>query len=210
MAEHLHGESVNQDFLSIKAISKRLLLISQPNSYRIAPYLSAAQQMGLQVLIASRGEHSLTTEVNQGLNIDLDNPESALSAILEEARLRPFAGIIGSDDSTVELAAHAAHRLGLPHNPPQAARLTRRKDLSRAHLMLAGCPVPIHCLIDIRKPLDQQLAGLPWPCVIKPVNLAASRGVIRVNNEDEFRSACERIALSSPIRPTSSKAAMSW
>ena len=149
--------------------------------------------MGLQVLIASRGEHSLTTEVNQGLNIDLDDPESALELILEEARVRPFAGVIGSDDSTVELAAHAAHRLGLPHNPPDAARLTRRKDLARAHLMLAGCPVPIHCLVDISKPLDRQLAGLPWPCVIKPVNMSASRGVIRVNNEDEFKRACNRI-----------------
>jgi biotin carboxylase len=150
-------------------------------------------QMGLQVLIGSRGEHSLTTEVNQGLHIDLDDYDSALASILEEARLRPFAGIIGSDDSTVELAAHAASRLGLPHNPPEAARLTRRKDLARAHLMLAGCPVPIHCLIDISKSLDHQLAGLPWPCVIKPLNMAASRGVIRANNEDEFRSACERI-----------------
>ena len=149
--------------------------------------------MGLQVLIGSRGEHSLTTEVNQGLHIDLDEYDSALASILEEARLKPFSGIIGSDDSTVELAAHAASRLGLPHNPPEAARLTRRKDLARAHLMLAGCPVPIHCLIDISKPLDHQLAGLPWPCVIKPLNMAASRGVIRANNEDEFRNACERI-----------------
>jgi len=150
-------------------------------------------QMGLQVLIGSRGEHSLTTEVNQGLHIDLDDHDSALAAIIEEARLRPFAGIIGSDDSTVELAAHAANRLGLPHNPPEAARLTRRKDLARAHLMLAGCPVPIHCLIDLSKPLAQQMSGLPWPCVIKPVNMSASRGVIRVNNEQEFINACERI-----------------
>jgi biotin carboxylase len=149
--------------------------------------------MGLQVLIGSRGEHSLTTEVNQGLHIDLDDHDAALSRILEEASIRPFAGIIGSDDSTVELAAHAASQLGLPHNPPEAARLTRRKDLARAHLMLAGCPVPVHCLIDISRPLDRQLAGLPWPCVIKPVNMSASRGVIRVNNESAFVDAIQRI-----------------
>jgi len=149
--------------------------------------------MGLEVLIGSRGEHSLTTEVNQGLHIDLDDHDSALAAIIEENGLRPFAGIIGSDDSTVELAAHAASRLGLPHNPPEAARLTRRKDLARAHLMLAGCPVPIHCLIDISKPLARQMSGLPWPCVIKPLNMSASRGVIRANNEEEFIHACDRI-----------------
>lgn len=171
----------------------RLLLISQPNSYRIAPYLVAAQQMGLEVLIGSRGEHSLATEVNQGLHLDLEDHETALADILEEARNRPFAGIIGSDDSTVELAAHAAHRLDLPHNPPEAARITRRKDLARAHLMLAGCPVPSHCLIDLSLPLQQQMAGLPWPCVIKPLNLSASRGVIRCDNADEFITARDRI-----------------
>ncbi|UCB54354.1 MAG: ATP-grasp domain-containing protein [Thiotrichales bacterium] len=150
--------------------------------------------MGLEILIGSRGEHSLATEVNQGLHIDLDDHDAALDTILEEAAVRPFAGIIGSDDSTVELAARAARKLGLPHNPPEAARLTRRKDLARAHLMLAGCPVPIHCLIDISKPLHAQMSGLPWPCVIKPVNMSASRGVIRVNNEQEFIDACERLS----------------
>ncbi len=149
--------------------------------------------MGLEILIGSRGEHSLTTEVNQGLHIDLDDHDTALATILEEARVRPFAGIIGSDDSTVELAAHAASRLGLPHNPPDAARLSRRKDLARAHLMLADCPVPIHCLIDLNKALDQQMSGLPWPCVIKPLNMSASRGVIRANDEREFITACQRI-----------------
>ena len=178
---------------STPAISKRLLLVSQPNSYRIAPYLAAAQQMGLEVLIGSRGEHSLTTEVNQGLHIDLDDHDAALSEILEEARHKPFAGIIGSDDSTVELAAHAASLLNLPHNPPRAARLTRRKDMSRAHLMLAGCPVPTHCLVDLGKPLADQTAGLPWPCVLKPLHMSASRGVIRVNDEEEFNDACGRI-----------------
>lgn len=172
---------------------RRLLLIAQPNSYRIAPYLVAAQAMGLQVLIGSRGRHSLTTEVSQGLHLDLDDHESALAAILDEARSRDFAGVIGSDDSTVELAARAAGRLGLPHNPPTAARYSRRKDLSRAHLSLAGCPVPIHSLIDLQAPLERQMAGLPWPCVLKPLNMSASRGVIRADDEAAFIAACERI-----------------
>jgi biotin carboxylase len=150
--------------------------------------------MGLDVLIGSRGEHSLTTEVSRGLHLDLDNPVEALNRILAAAAENPFVGILGSDDSTVELAAQAAQQLDLPHNPPEAARLSRRKDLARAHLSLAGCPVPIHCLIDLRKPLHQQIAGLPWPCVIKPLNLSASRGVIRVNTPDEFIPACERVA----------------
>ncbi|NOX09579.1 MAG: ATP-grasp domain-containing protein [Gammaproteobacteria bacterium] len=170
-----------------------LLLIAQPNSYRIAPYIRAAQTMGLEILIASRGEHSMVSEVNAGLHIELDDLETSLAAILSYADKHPFVGVLGSDDSTVELAAYVAKELQLPHNPPEAAKLTRRKDLARAHLALAGCPVPLHCLININQPLPTQITGLPYPCVLKPINLSASKGVIRVNNTDEFISACQRI-----------------
>jgi len=149
--------------------------------------------MGLEVLVASRGEYSLISELHDGLHIDLDDFESALANILRAARKSPFTGILGSDDSTVELAASAAQRLGLPHNPPVAARLSRRKDLARARLALAGCPVPAHCLIGLDRSLHRQMAGLPWPCVIKPLHLSASRGVIRADKPAEFIAACERI-----------------
>lgn len=174
-------------------LSHYLLLVAQPGSYRIAPYLFAARRMGVDTLIASRGEHSLITEVSRGLHIDPDNSQTALQDILRQAELTPFDGILGSDDSTVELAAMAAQALGLPHNPPGAARLSRRKDLARAHLALADVPVPMHSLVDLNKPLERQAQAMPWPCVIKPLNLSASRGVMRVNNLDEFIAACERV-----------------
>ena len=149
--------------------------------------------MGLEVLIASAGQHSLITEVHAGIHVDLDDIPASLNTILTEAAKKPFAGILGSDDSTVELAATVAAELGLPHNPPEAARISQRKDLARAELSLAGAAVPIHCLIDLSKAVENQMAGLPWPCVIKPLNLSASRGVIRVNNEEEFIEACARV-----------------
>lgn len=172
---------------------KRLLLISHHNSYRIAPYIKAAKNLGLEVSIASQGKHSLVTEVANGIHVDFDDRNAALSVILEENRNHPFAGILGSDDQTVELAALVAKTLKLPHNPPQAAQFSHRKDLARAQLALAGCPVPIHCLLDLNMPLQKQMAGLPWPCVLKPLNMSASRGVIRADNEAEFIAACERL-----------------
>lgn len=149
--------------------------------------------MGLEVLIASRGEHSLISEVHDGLHVDLDDLDTAFASIYRTAAKRPFAGVLGSDDSTVELAARVAQQLGLPHNPPEAARLSRRKDLARAHLSLAGCSIPAHRLLDLNKPLHQQTAGVRWPCVVKPLGLSASRGVIRANSEKELLDACHRI-----------------
>ncbi len=180
---------------------QRLLLISHHNSYRIAPYIKAAINLGLEVTIASEGEHSLVSEVANGLHIDFANTDSTVKKIIKENQKKPFSGILGSDDQTVELAAYAAKTLGLPHNPPQASQCSYRKDLARAQLALSGCPVPIHCLLDLTQPIKKQMAGLPWPCVLKPLNMSASRGVIRVNNADEFLAACERLK---PIVATAS------
>jgi biotin carboxylase len=176
-----------------KHSDKRLLLISHHNSYRIAPYVKAAHNLGLEVTIASQGKHSLVTEVANGMHIDFENIDAAIEEIIRENHKRPFAGILGSDDQTVELAAIAAKKLDLPHNPPEAAICSRRKDIARARLALAGCPVPLHCLLDINQPLQKQMAGLPWPCVIKPLNMSASRGVIRADSPEEFVTACERL-----------------
>lgn len=172
---------------------KRLLLISHHNSYRIAPYIKAAINLGIEITIASQGKHSLVSEVAQGIHIDFSELDTSLALILKEHRVRPFSGILGSDDQTVELAAHVAQALNLPHNPPSAALYSHRKDLARAQLALAGCPVPLHYLLDLNLPLAKQMLGLPWPCVLKPLNMSASRGVIRADNEAEFITACERL-----------------
>jgi len=93
----------------------------------------------------------------------------------------------------VELASRIARDLNLPHNPPQAARLTRRKDLSRKALATAGVPVPGFRIIDLQQPIDFQLDRLEYPCVIKPLSLSASRGVIRVDDAAALLTACARV-----------------
>lgn len=170
-----------------------LLLVAEPNSYRIAAYLGAASRMGLKVLIASHGHYSLISEVHDGLHVELADHESALNTILQQARFTPFIGVLGTDDSTVELAAKVAQELGLPYNPPFAARLTRRKDLAREHLSNFGCAVPPHRLINLDQPLESQIAGISFPCVVKPVALSASRGVIRANHRNQLICASRRI-----------------
>jgi hypothetical protein len=173
--------------------SNKLLLITEPNSYRIAAYLSAATQMGLETLIASQGRYSLISEVYDGLHVDFSDHTAALEKIVKQALTTPFIGVLGIDDSTVELAANVAQVLGLPHNAPEAARLTRRKDLARAHLAIYGCAVPEHWLVSIDRPLEAQISTISFPCVLKPLALSASRGVIRANDIPQFIKACGRI-----------------
>lgn len=171
----------------------RVLLIAPPNSYRIAPFISAARRLDAQVLIASQGEHSLVSEVAAGLQIDLQQPAVALQSILAVAAQERFAAVLGTDDSTIELASIVAKTLGLRHNAPQAARRARRKDLARADLQCAGVPVPRFQIIDLTQTIDAQIIGVPFPCVVKPLAMSASRGVIRCDNAAALHAACERV-----------------
>jgi biotin carboxylase len=155
--------------------------------------VQAAHSLGIELQIASRGEHSLVNEIAAGVHINLDDEQQALETILLAAGDRPYRSIIAPDDYTVELAAKIAQALGLQHNPPAAARFSRRKDLARAQLRKHGIATPEFRRIELGKNLEPQIADFPFPCVVKPVSLSGSRGVIRVNNQAEFVAACERI-----------------
>jgi biotin carboxylase len=170
----------------------RLLLITPTNSYRTVPFLQAARRQGITALVASEGRFSLVSEIADGLHIDLEDP-AALERLLAANDIHPFTGVVATDDASVELGSRIAQALNLPHNPPQAARFTRRKDLSRQALAAAGVSVPEFRIIDLQQPIASQLGRLKFPCVIKPLSLSASRGVIRVDDADALCAACMRV-----------------
>ena len=172
---------------------RRILLIAPHDSYRTAPFLAAAEARGIDMMIASESKHSLVSAYAEGLHLDLGDTQASLQTILREAQQRPFAAVLGSDDASTELAALAARELGLPHNPSAAVRRARRKDLARERLAQADVPVPRHWRLDLTRPLAEQIKEIHFPCVLKPVALAASRGVIRADNVDELTRAAARI-----------------
>ena len=170
----------------------RVLLIAPPGSYRVHAYLEAARDLGIGMLVASEGEHSLVPGIGDGLRVDFGDPDAVIARIVSAHRDRPVAGVVATDDGTVEIANRAAAALGLAHNAPSAARITRRKDLARAALAAAGLPVPAVRRVELRRPLGSQLAGVEFPCVVKPLALSASRGVIRADDPPGLEAACRR------------------
>lgn len=171
----------------------RILLIAPHGSYRTAPFLRAAERRGIEVLIASEAKHSLISAYAQGLHVDFGDPKTSLQTILHEARQRPFAAVLGSDDASAEMAAAVANELGLAHNPIGAVRYARRKDLARARLTEQGIQVPRHWRLDLTQPHAAQIEAVRYPCVLKPVALSASRGVIRADTSTELTHAVARV-----------------
>lgn len=171
----------------------RLLLIAPHGSYRTTAFMQAAQAMGVDVLLASEGKHSVISDYAEGLHLNFRQQAMALEQILSAARQRPFAAILGTDDSTTALAAMASEQLGLPHNDPASVELTQRKDLARACLHQHKVSAPQYQQIDLKREVASQVDDFLFPAVVKPVALSGSRGVIRVNTIDELEQACQRI-----------------
>ena len=170
----------------------RVLLITPPGSYRVHAYLEAARDLGVGMLVASEGEHCLVPGPTGGIRVDLADTGVVVEQVLAAHRDRPIAAVVATDDGTVEVANRAAAALGLAHNAPSAARTTRRKDLARAALAAAGLPVPAVRLVDLRRFIRPQLGGIEFPCVVKPLAMSASRGVIRADDLPGLEAACRR------------------
>jgi biotin carboxylase len=109
------------------------------------------------------------------------------------ARRAPFQAVIPTDDATVLLAAHLAAALGLPHNALAAAENTRDKHQMRQVLAQAGLLTPQFRLFPATTDPRAAAAEAPYPCVLKPVCLSGSRGVIRADDPEQFVAAFTRI-----------------
>lgn len=124
--------------------------------------------------------------------MDFADLDAAFASLIEAARDRRIVAVVGTDDGSTELAARLSQHWRLPHNPPHAVLLARRKDRARAQLAQAGVRVPVHCAIDLCAPLAPQIADVAFPCVVKPVALSASRGVIRADDAPALMRAIAR------------------
>jgi biotin carboxylase len=97
------------------------------------------------------------------------------------------------DDQTATTAAAIAERLGLRTSPVAAVAAARNKHEMRQCLAAAGLPVPRFRRIALKDDPFLAARGVGFPCVLKPLALSASRGVIRANNVDQFIAAFRRI-----------------
>ena len=156
--------------------------------------MEAARQIGVELTVASEQPSTLEAANPAGLlTLDFQHPQRAADAVLAFARDHPIQGVVGVDDDTAILAAGIAERLKLRGNPVQAALAARDKHRQRELLAKAGVPVPRFLLKRLTDDPREVGKAITYPCVLKPLRLSASRGVIRANNATEFVTAHARL-----------------
>jgi biotin carboxylase len=180
----------------------RILLLAPATSYRITDFLDAARGLDVAVTVGSDQRQAL--EALSGgatMTIDLADPERGVSRIIEYHRDRPFAAIIAVDEEATIIAAAASEALGLPHNAPEAVAAAGNKHVMRTALRDAGLSVPGFFVAALDDGVEAALREASYPCVLKPLTLSASRGVIRADDDAAFEAAFHRIA--AILRPAS-------
>lgn len=172
----------------------RLLLLVPTTSYRIGDFLAAAGRMDVEVAVGSDAADVLA-DLGGGrtLKVDFKDPEGAIEAITDFASNHPLRAILGVDEETGVIAAAAAERLGIAQNSPDAVRAAGDKRRFRERLQGAGLPGPRFFTLSATDDPAFAAARADYPCVLKPLSLSASRGVIRADDELDFIGAAVRI-----------------
>jgi biotin carboxylase len=172
----------------------RLLLLMTTTTYRAHDFLEAARRLSIDVVVGSDRPQALAALApGKTLALDFRYLEAAAQAIVTFARQRPLDAIVAVDDDGVLLAAMASEAMELAHNSVVSVHAARNKHHMRQILVAAGLPVPrFWCFSTAAKPADA--AGtVQFPCVVKPLFLSASRGVIRANDPAQFVAAFQRL-----------------
>jgi len=172
----------------------RVLLLTTAHSYRNEAFLRAAERLGIAVVKAIDMPPAMAQTWSGGIGFDFADAGAATAAVAAYAATHPLNAILAVDDSGVVAAANAAAWLGLPHNTPAAAEAARDKFLMRTLMAAAGVPCPWFSRFSTGDDLHGIAAQIPYPCVVKPLALNGSRGVMRANDPESFVGAAQRLA----------------
>ena len=173
----------------------RLLLLLPTSTYRTQDFVDAATTLGVDLVCASEKPSTFESHVpDHLLTVDFSDPSAAAETVARFAERRPLDAVVGVDDLTAVAAAAIAERLRLRANVVAAVSAARDKHQMRQCLAAAGVRVPRFRRIAIKDDPFLAARGVAFPCVLKPLALSASRGVIRADTIDQFMAAFRRIA----------------
>ena len=175
---------------------KRVLVFASKLGYQTRSLDEAARKLAVDNVFVTDRCHQLDDPWgDRAIAVHFESPDAAAYAVLEAVRANGQAvdGILTFGDRPAVAAAYVARGLALAYNHPAAVQACRSKLRTREVFRDAGLPGPWFRTIALHPPPEPALLGISYPCVLKPMSLSASQGVIRANTREEFVGAAERI-----------------
>lgn len=169
--------------MSVKG--RRVLLLVPPVTYRATDFVLAANRLELDVVIGSDG--ALPLGGNPVVRVDPTDIEASVRRVLET--VGAVDAVVAVDADMLPLAARLGAALGLAGNSPESVAAANDKATQRRLWLAAGVTQPRFQIV----PADAVARSIGFPCVVKPVSLSASRGVLRVDDEAGLSAAVSEI-----------------
>ena len=171
-----------------------LLLLLPSMSYRGEAFLEAANKVGVSLTVAGDASPDFLEQSPESfLTLDLHNPGTAVHAVVEFAKTTPIDVVLGVNDQTAILASTISVALGLPANSIESVRAASNKQTMRKLLQQQGLPCPNVVVVGIDEKPEDIVHKVSFPCVLKPLTLSGSCGVIRADDRESFQKAFCRI-----------------
>lgn len=176
------------------ASDKRFLIFSAKLGYQTRSFDEAAKKLGVELAFVTDRCHQLDDPWgDRAIPAHFESPDAAAQAVLESVRAQDVSGILALGDRPASTAARVARGLGIPYNHPAAVEACRNKLRMRDVFREAGLRVPWFRAVALSPAPEPALLGVSYPCVLKPLSLSASQGVIRSNSREEFTTGAKRI-----------------
>lgn len=154
----------------------------------LLPVIKAAHEQGYYVITADYIEDNIAHKhSDEYVNVSVLDKD----AVLKVAQEKNIDGIMSFGvDPGVVAAAYVQDKMGLPSfGPYESVEILQNKDKFRAFLTANGFNVPKARGFSS---MEEALSDLDWyqyPVIVKPTDSAGSKGVSRVDSEDQLKPA---------------------
>jgi biotin carboxylase len=177
-----------------KYTGKRVLLFATTTGYQTRSFGEAAERLGVQLVFATDRCQVLDDPWrDQAVPIHFHDEAASVQTVLDTVCTHPIDGIVVVGDRPTVIASRVAQALDLQGHPPEATAIARNKFLMRERLREAGLPVPAFVRTTPGAALNSITCSIAFPCVVKPIALSGSRGVIRADNPRQLLDALDRV-----------------
>ena len=175
-------------------VKPRILLFTAKLGYQTRAFDAAAKKLGVELVFVTDRCHQLDDPWHdRAMPVRFEAPEEAAHAVVQAQAGQRVDGALALGDRPTLAAAYVARGLGIAHNHPASVEACRSKLRLREVFRDAGLPTPWFRSVPLQAIPEPALMGITYPCVLKPVSLSASQGVVRVNNRDEFLAGASRL-----------------
>ncbi len=167
-------------------MKKKLAIIGA--SYLQLPLVEKAKEMGVESICFAWEEGAVCKDTcDQFYPVSIVDKE----AILKICREIGIDGITTiASDVAVLTVNYVAEKLGLVGNPDEFSETVTNKYLMRQCFMDNNVPSPMFCLTEGTIP--EAVKAFRYPVIVKPTDRSGSRGVKKVDTDNELQTAIER------------------